>query len=204
MTDSDDFYEKTVPNQFNQTLQTQRERGPEGADALESMQSVNATIKIDAEQSGSPTLHYLNIANGEMTAGKEPSHPPFMALSHDENSFEAIRAHSRGSVLGFLAGLAGLEDDLKLTLQRVDSLAELNSALRFSLQGNEGFSIVARFGACEADRDVECEIQLDEATYAELKEGSLTTEDAFLSGRVAVQGDMQLAIALALATIAPD
>ena len=47
-------------------------------------------------------------------------------------------------------------------------------------------------------------ISLDAATYGELERGELAAQDAFLTGRVEVKGDMQMAIQLALAALAPD
>jgi putative sterol carrier protein len=203
MRGSAEFYTETVPKQFNRTLKAQ-EQGD--AETLASMRSVNATIRVVAEGSElePPATYYLNIAEGRMTASAAQSHRPFLTLSHDSTSFEAIQKHSGGSILGFLAGLAGLDEELKLTLERVDHLAELDSAVRFRLTGDRGFTIVASFGACDVAAEPACTIQLDQATYAELSAGNLSSEDAFLSGRVVVEGDMQLAIALALATLAPD
>ena len=47
-------------------------------------------------------------------------------------------------------------------------------------------------------------ITVDDQAYRELRDGRLDPQSAFLDGQIRVEGDMQLAMQLALAAIAPD
>jgi hypothetical protein len=139
-----------------------------------------------------------------MIAGNAPTHEPFMTLSHDLDSFEVLERESGDSVLGFLAGLAGLQDEMVLTCERAESLAALNGTLLFVLTGEAGFRLLGHFGKCDEGGKIDCTLRFDSRTYAELKKGSLSPQDAFLTGRVEVDGDMEMAIALALAALSTD
>ena len=46
--------------------------------------------------------------------------------------------------------------------------------------------------------------RVERSAYAELRNGQLNPQDAFLTGRIQVEGDLQLAMQLALAAVAPD
>ena len=47
-------------------------------------------------------------------------------------------------------------------------------------------------------------IRLDEAAYQDLRSGKLDPQAAFMNQQIIVEGDMQMAMQLALAAIAPD
>jgi putative sterol carrier protein len=47
-------------------------------------------------------------------------------------------------------------------------------------------------------------IRVDTEAYRELRAGKLDPQEAFLAGKIAVEGDMQKAMQLALAVLSPD
>ena len=47
-------------------------------------------------------------------------------------------------------------------------------------------------------------ISIDGDAYRDLRSGELNPQDAFMSGKVEVEGDMQMAMQLALAAMTPD
>ena len=69
-----------------------------------------------------------------------------MGASLDGCTLEPLMRESGDSVLGFLGGLAGMTEDLRLTSQRMENLAGLTCSVRFTLSGENGFSIVLHFG----------------------------------------------------------
>ena len=207
------FYTERVPAQFNRTLAAQEKSAAAGDEASErllaGMRTVNATIGV-VVQGEREFRHYLNIEDGRMTPGDEALKSPFMTLVHDLHSLATFERASGDSVLGFLGAIAGMPGDMLLTSQRIQNLHGLDGALCFELTGEEGFRITAHFGR-DLDRDFDpssrepgCSISLDAATYDELCGGTLTPQDAFMSGRVRAEGDMQTVMKIALALLSPE
>jgi putative sterol carrier protein len=202
-TDPEEFYTRRIPDHFNQTLESQRALGESGAEILANMEDVNATLYVVVE--GARGGHfYLDIEAGRMSPADIPGRPPFITLVHDWDSFRVLERESGDSILGFLGKLAGLQKEMRLTTRRVETLASLNGTLRFTLTGDNGFELFAHFGSADVDQEPSCVIRLDQETYADLQSGALSPQDAFLGGRVQVEGDMQIAISLALAAVSPD
>jgi putative sterol carrier protein len=139
-----------------------------------------------------------------MTAGDDPAHPPFMTLIHGLDDFVVLERESGDSILGFLGALAGMQEDMKLTSQRIQNLHGLDGSLRFSLTGENAFSLTAHFGESPVPESPSCSITVDGAAYQELRSGALPPQDAFLSGKIQVEGDMQMAMQLALAALSPE
>jgi putative sterol carrier protein len=207
-----DFYYRRVPAQWNKALEDQQQKGREegGEEATrvaKGMVAVDATIRVLVRDDGGSADRleaFLNIEAGRMTALDEPAHAPFMTLAHDHAAFEVLERESGDSVLGFLGGLAGLQEALKLTAQRMQNLADLAGTLRFELTGDAGFALLLHFGAEPMTDEPRCTLQIAREAYEQLRSGELNPQDAFMSGQIVATGDMQMAMQLALAAMTPD
>jgi len=208
-----EFYGERIPRQFNRALEQQEQDAAEegeGGDAariLASLKSVDATIR--AIVSNAPNepgdTFYLNVAQGRMEASDtDASFPPFLTLCHDAATLEPLMRESGDSVLGFLGGRPSITENLRLTSQRMENLAELTGSVRFTLSGENGFSIVLHFGPDPISAEPDCTIDVDGAMYGDLKSGKLPPQEAFMSGKINISGDMQKAMQLALAAMTPD
>ncbi|MCG8592093.1 MAG: SCP2 sterol-binding domain-containing protein [Proteobacteria bacterium] len=197
------FYTERIPTQFNRALDEQAEAGEDGARLLASMQAVNATLCIVARGEGGGTF-YLNVAEGRMTPGESAANPPFLTLVHDEKAFQVLEREAGDSALGFLGGLAGMAGEIRLTQQRLDNLQGLAGSLQFEVTGNDGFSLWTHFGSDPLPEEPHCRIQVTDDAYRELRGGNVNPQDAFMSGKIQVEGDMQMAMQLALAVLSPD
>ena len=210
--DSQTFYTERVPAQFNRTFAEQETLagGDEAAARLlAGMRSVNATIGILVRGEDADRSYFLNIEAGRMKAGDAPSHSPFMTLEHDVASLATLQRESGDSVLGFLGALAGMQEDMKLTSQRIQNLCGLAGALAFELTGTDPLSVTAHFGAeptagASGPEAPACSIRIDAGAYADLRSGALAPQDAFMGGQIEVEGDMQMAMQLALAALSPE
>lgn len=202
-----DFYGRRVPAQWNRALDMQRRMAaddPEAGRVADAMEAVNGTIRVVvASPDDREETFHLDIAAGRMQAADEPSHPPFMTLAHDRAAFEVLERESGDSVLGFLGGLAGLGEEMKLTAGRVQNLAGLNGTLRFRRTGERGFEILLHFGA-DATGEPHCSLEISPEAYAELRAGTLSPHEAFMDGQIVATGDMQMAMQMALAAMTPD
>lgn len=197
------FYAARIPAQFNRILEAEQARGQAGRQTYERMCAVNATIRVDVEGEGGGTF-FLNIDRGRMSAGEEASHPPFLTLLQDMGAFRRLAGEAGDSALAVLGGLSGLAGELRLTRSRVEGLREVNALVHFEVTGDPGFAIRTRFGSGPISAEADTTIRMDECAYRELRSGRLDPQTAFMSQQIRVEGDMQTALRLALAAVAPD
>jgi hypothetical protein len=197
------FYTERIPAQFNRALDEQAGAGEAGARLLENMRAVDATLKIVVESEDGGTF-FLNVEQGRMHAGESAARSPFLTLVHDAAAFARLEEEAGESALGFLGGLAGMAGDIRLTRGRLANLEGVSGTVGFEMVGEGGFSLVTHFGAGEPDSEPRCRISVDADAYTRLKAGELNPQDAFMSGKINVEGDVQIAMQLALAILSPD
>ena len=201
------FYRERVPEQFNRTLESQRAAArddPAAARLLEEMEAVRTAIIVQVDSGDALHRHAYEIDRGEMRCVDEPTRTPFLILGHALEDFPNIRRECGDSLLGFLGGLAGLGDEMRLTSQRVRSLRELDGTLVFERVGPGGFVLFASFGIERPEPEPRATIRLEGAVYGRLRTGELDPQDAFLDGQIEIDGDMEMAVGLALAALSPD
>jgi hypothetical protein len=197
------FYAERLPEQFNRALREQERRVEAAQRALDGMRAVSATIRIEVRGTDGGTF-FLNVEHGVMSAGDAPAHPPFLAVIQDRAAFEKLAREAGDSALGMLGGLSGLAGEMKLTRARIDNLAGVRGTLRFEVTGPEGFALLTQFGDGAVADPPTTTIRVDPETYAALRGGRLDPQQAFMGGKIQVEGDMQLAMQLALAALSPD
>lgn len=201
------FYVDRVPEQFNRTLAKQREAAgasEEQARILGEMEVVRTSIIVQIHTVDTLVRHTFDIDRGEMRAVESPSNIPFLILGHALDDFPNLRRECGDSLLGFLGGLAGLGDDMLLTSQRVRSLRELDGSLVLERVGAGGFALFAHFGDGVIGAAPRSTIRLGSEIYAQIRAGEIDVQDAFLTGRIEIDGDEGMAINLALAALSPD
>lgn len=197
------FFCETLPAQFEAALREQERTAEAASRVLAGMRAVNATIRADVRGAGGGTF-FLNVAGGRVTPGELAAHPPFLTLVIDAASFDAFLGEVGGSALGFLGALSGLAQEMKLTQARIDALAGVAGTVRFEVRGAGGFHLWVHFGPGEPTEAATTSIAVDRDAYADLRTGKLNPQDAFLTGRIQLDGDLQLAMQLALAAVSPD
>lgn len=202
-TDPKTFYTEMLPAQWNRALREQ-ERAVEAAmSLLEGMRAVRATIRVDVTGDAGGTF-FLNIKEGRLAAGEAPAYAPFLTLVQDRPAFERLAAEAGDSALGFLGGLSGLAGEMRLTKARLDTLAGVRGCVRFEVTGEGGFALLTHFGEGPVPDAPDTSIRVDPEVYRDLRAGALEPQDAFMSGKLAIEGDVQLAMQVALAALSPD
>ena len=197
------FFTETLPAQFDAALREQERAALAAGRVLEGMRAVHATIRVDVRGDEGGAF-FLNISAGRVTPGETALHAPFLTLVLERASFDAFVAEVGDSALGFLGALSGLAQEMKLTRARLELLAEVHGSVRFEVRGAGGFALLVHFGPGEPAPEPTTSIAVERRAYAELRNGELNPQDAFLTGRIQVEGDLQLAMQLALAAVAPD
>ena len=203
MTDSRTFYTRTIPEQFNAALDAQERRGEAGLELYGGLRAVTATIRVEVTGEGGGTF-FLNIDRGRMQPGETAARPPFLTMQQDRASFDALVAQVGESAMALLGGLSGLTGGMHLTQGRVDNLAGLDGTIGLVVEGEGGFQIVSHFGAGPMAREPAATIRIDAEVYGKLRSGEVSAPSAFMEGKINVDGDLQLAMQLALSAVAPD
>ena len=200
-----DFYERRIPRQFNRALEEQAALGEAGRRVYDAMRAVDATIQVVVEGADEGAgIWFLNIDAGEMTTGTSAAHPPFLTLLQDRRAFERLAHEAGDSALALLGGISGLAGEMRLTRPRIENFAEVDGLVSIEVTGDDGFALRTRFGAGPVPDEPKTTITLDEAAYRDLRSGALDPQAAFMNQQILVEGDMQAAMQLALAAIAPD
>jgi len=199
------FYGEELPTQFNRLLDREiASRGPDDA-LCRGLRAVDETLAVRIEQPDDDARDFfLNISAGRMSAGTRPARPPFLTLVHDAGALPALRAEAGDSAPGFLAGMAGLGGEMRLTRQRVEALKEIEGSIRLSLLGGDGFSLLGHFGAGPIPAQPDCALVVSEDVYRELRAARIDAQEAFMSGGIDVEGDLQIAMRLAVAVLSAD
>jgi SCP-2 sterol transfer family len=197
------FYAERIPAQFNRALEEQEARGEEGRRVYDAMRAVNATICVRVEGQGGGVF-FLNIEQGRMSAGAAAARPPFLTLLQDRRAFERLAREAGDSAMALLGGLSGLAGEMRLTSSRIDNLARIGGMLLFEVTGDDGFALRTHFGPDPPPEAPNTTIRVDEQAYRDLRSGELDPQAAFMNLQIQVEGDLQLAMQLALAAIAPD
>jgi len=197
------FFSERFPAQLNRSLAEQEQATQTAQRALEGMRAVAATIRFDVRGTGGVTV-FVNIESGRSSAGDAPAQPPFLSIAVDRADYESLFREAGENVLGFLGGIAGMGAPIKLTRGRVAQIAAVGGTLCFELTGEGGFQLLARLGDAAPGDVADTTIRVDAQAYRELSEGKLEPQEAFLAGKIAVAGDMQRAMQLALAVLSPD
>lgn len=197
------FFTERLPAQFAAALREQEEVAAAAQRLLDGMRAVNATIRAEIRGEGGGEF-FLNVSDGRVTSDAAPARPPFLSLIQERASFDRFVADVGGSALGFLGALSGLAQEMRLTQARLDSLAGVAGTVRFEVRGAEGFALVVHFGPGEPAVTPTTTIIVDRDAYLDLRAGRLSPPDAVMSGRIQLEGDLQLAMQLALAAMSPD
>ena len=139
-----------------------------------------------------------------MAAGDAAEQAPFLTMIQDAASYRRLVQEAGDSALGMLGGLSGLAGEMKLTRARIDNLSGVGGSLQFTLSGDEGFTLLTHFGSDPIPEQPTTSITVDPEGYRKLRAGEVQAHEAFMSGLIQVEGDMQLAMQLALAALSPD
>ena len=197
------FFGERFPAQLNRALAEQEQTLASAQRALDGMRAVDATIRFVVRGADGGSF-YVNVAKGRSQAADTPAQAPFLTIALDRDHYEPLVREAGDNVLGFLGGISGMGAPVRLTRNRVAQIADVGGTLLFELTGAGGFRLLTRLGEGDPVEPADTAIRVDTEAYRELRAGKLEPQEAFLAGKIAIEGDMQKAMQLALAVLAPD
>lgn len=201
--DPKSYFTERLPLQFERALREQESAVLAAQKVLDGMRAVRTTIVVTVRGAGGGTFH-LNVEGGKVSAESHAAHPVALTLVQDREDYERLIRDAGDSALGFLGGLSGLAGEMKLTKSRLDVIAGVTGTLHFEVKGPDGFKIVTHFGPGPVKEQPDTVIRVAPEVYGELRAGALDAQNAFMGGKIELEGDMQLAMQIALAALAPD
>ena len=201
MSNPSEYFTEQVPGAWNARLREQEQRGDDGAELLEKMREARFALRIDVAGDDGGCFD-LGVEGGEMAALGAPVTEPLLTLAFGPSDWRRLAQSVGPAPFKLLGGIGGVEDFV-VTGDRVAQLAQVAGTLRLQVTSDDPWGVVLHFGpppVGEADATVSIEAE----HYAELIAGGLDLQGAFMSGKLVLEGDVEIPMKLALAIMTPE
>lgn len=193
------YFEKRVPEAWNQRLQAQVARGPDGAELLAKMRAADFALEIEVENG---ERFHLRVDGGTMRASAAPDSKPIVTLALGEADCKKLEDSVGASPMSLLGGVGG-NPDFVLTPARLDALREIRGTMRIEVTGETPWGVLLHFGAPPVPAPTTTVAIGDEA-FAELIAGSLDLQGAFMTAKLQLAGDVEVPMKMAMAIMTPE
>lgn len=160
---------------------------------IEDIRAAQGTIVWEVEGSP-PQICYANIARGQMSIASEPAYEPVMRIVQSAEDWSKFT--------GGLPALFTADPRRPLGKSRLDRIRNLQGAIRFVVSGVPGgddWSCWVVFGGGEKPAEPRVTIQLPSDALAQIQNGQLDPQAAFMQGQVRLAGDMGFAMQVGMA-----
>ncbi len=194
------FFRKLVPEEWNRRLAAERERGDAARLAKLLSTSFELDVRVHGEGGGS---FHLVVESGAMRVGDAAATAPIATLVMDAAEWRRLAEEVGPSPMALLGGVGG-ERNFALTGARVAALRAISGNVRLEVTGPAPWGVLIAFGGAPASPEPHTTISIDGAEYRKLREGALDLQGAFMTGKLALAGDVEKAMKLALALMTPE
>lgn len=193
-----DFFTLQVPEEWNRRLAEEEARSGDRVAKLRAA-AFDLEVRVDGDEGGH---FHLRVDEGLMSSRPDASNEPLVILSLAAGEFRRLAAEVGPSPMALLGGIGG-EKDFALTGARVAALRELRGTLRLEVTGDDPWGLLVHFGPGPVPQPATT-IQIGSEEYRGIREGSLDLQGAFMTGKLILDGDMDLALKLAMAMMSPE
>jgi len=187
----EEFLAQRVAPRFAEQVRDLEKRLAELERQLADLRAAEGTIawRIEGPET---VVRYANFAGGEMRIASEPTHPPLMTIVQTQEDWARFA--------GGLPVPLGADPRRPLGKSRVERIKTVSGTVRFVLTGIEGvdWSCLVVFGNASLEGEPRVTITIPAATVAELQQGKLDPQAAFMQGRIKIAGDMGFAMQLGM------
>jgi hypothetical protein len=193
------YFEKRVPDAWNERLATQLARGGEGADLLAKMRAADFGLEIVLDEG---ERFHLRVDGGSMRANASADPKPIITLGLTRADCERLEETVGASPMSLLGGVAG-NPDFVLTPARLDALREIRGTMRIEVTGERPWGVVLHFGAPPIPA-VTTTVAIGDEAFEQLLSGALDLQGAFMTGKLNLGGDVEVPMKMAMAIMTPE
>ncbi len=194
------FFRKLVPEEWNRRLEAERARGDSARLARLSEASFALEARVSGEGGG---RFHLVVDAGAMRVGDAPAPTPLATLAMDVSDWRRLADEVGPSPMALLGGVGG-DRNFALTGPRIAALRAISGNVRLQVSGAAPWGLLVAFGGAPASLEPHTTISIDAAEYRKLRDGALDLQGAFMTGKLALSGDVEKAMKLALALMTPE
>jgi putative sterol carrier protein len=193
------YFEKRVPEAWNRRLEQQVALGAEGADLLAKMRAADFGLEIALDEGD---RFHLRVDGGTMRAAGSADPKPLVTLGLSRDDCEILEATVGASPMSLLGGVAG-NPDFVLTPARLDALRAVEGTMRIEVTGQRPWGVVLHFGAPPIPA-VTTKVAIGDEAFAQLLAGALDLQGAFMGGKLALDGNVEVPMKMAMAIMTPE
>jgi hypothetical protein len=196
------YFGQRVPEAWNARYDEQVSRADEGAELLEKMNASNFTLEVRV--SDRPDVSFnLRIEKGRMSVSDTADPEPLLILVMSAENARHIEREVGPSPMQLLGGVGG-HADFVITPNRAEHIRELEGTVGISVTGDPSWQVVMHFGPEPIPDPAPTRITLGGAEYAMLRSGELDLQGAFMTQKLALDGEVEFAMKMALALMAEE
>jgi hypothetical protein len=194
------FFQKLVPEEWNRRLAEETARGDSARLAKMRAAHFSLVVRVEGEGGG---VFPLDVEAGRMRPAQAPATTPLLMLVMTVPDWRSLADQVGPSPLALLGGVGG-DRNFVLTDARLAALRGIDGVVRLQVTGADAWGVLACFGGPPASLEPATTISIDSAEYRKLRDGSLDLQGAFMTGKLALAGDIDKAMKLALALMTPE
>jgi hypothetical protein len=193
-----DFFTLQVPAEWNRRLAQEEARGGDRVAKLRAA-AFDLEVRVDGAEGGH---FHLRVDEGRMSSSPDAGGEPLVILTLAAGEFRRLAEEVGPSPMALLGGIGG-DKDFALTGGRVSALRELRGTLRLEVTGDDPWGLLVHFGPGPVPEPATT-IQIGSEEYRGIREGSLDLQGAFMTGKLMLDGDLEIAMKLAMAMMSPE
>ncbi len=199
MSTPDEYFEKRVPEAWNRRLQQQRDHGADGQDLLAKMRAADFALEVIVPAAGS---YHLEVRDGEMRALDAARPDVLLSLSMSPSDCIKLEASVGASPMALLGGVGGMPDFV-LTPDRIAVMREIEGTMRVQVTGDDAWGVIIHFGSPPVP-DPRTTVSIPQEEFTKLIAGEMDLQGAFMTGKLEMEGDVEVPMKMAMAVMAPE
>jgi hypothetical protein len=192
------FYEELIPRVF-------REHHERAAQAVPAASQIRASLRSEVQGDGGG-VWTISFADGVLEVKPEALPNPLVTFSQTREDWQVSITKGIGRLVAKLAAGGPMPSGPTpgaprptLTPQKIDLLKKARGVMNFDITQYEGTRTIRlklAFSSAVEGKDPTCTVSLTASDYRDMTSGKLPPQQAFMSGKIRITGDMAFAMQL--------